>query len=166
MIAALARVLSTRSPRERLLLALLALAALPVAFVALVALPLLDARASAEAALSEARATRDWYIARQVEIAALPSTDAPATEAEPTAPVGLGGLEARLIDAGLREAVTLLANAPNRRVALTFDQVDFAPLMAWLDGLEAGAGYRVAAMLLERSEPGQVVAELQLEPLR
>ncbi|MCW1931665.1 type II secretion system protein GspM [Pararhodobacter zhoushanensis] len=77
MIAALARVLALRSPRERVLLALLALGALPVAFVALVALPLIDARAAARADLTAAQAVRDWYAARQGEIAALPRPGAP-----------------------------------------------------------------------------------------
>ncbi len=166
MTGALSRLLAQRSPRERLLLALLVLGAVPLAFVALVALPLLDARAVARADLAAAQATRGWYAARQTEIAALPRMDAAVPGAESRAPVGLGGIEAQLIDAGLREAVTLLANAQNGRVALTLGPVSFDPLMGWLAALEAGAGYRVLNLRLERAMPGQVSAELQLEPLR
>jgi type II secretory pathway component PulM len=66
----------------------------------------------------------------------------------------------------LRDAVTLLANGPNGRVALTLDAVPFGDLMGWLDGIEDSAGYRVNALQVERSAPGEVDAELQLEPLR
>ncbi|MCA2012764.1 type II secretion system protein GspM [Pararhodobacter sp. CCB-MM2] len=165
MIAALARLLARRSPRERLLLALLVLAALPLGAVTLVALPLAEARQQAAATLSEARATQEWYRARQVEIAALPAQGGPAPEQARVAPVGLGGIEARLIEAGLRDGVTRLAEASGRRVALDLTGQPFAPLMDWLAALEADAGYRVSALQLERSGPGLVDAELQLEPL-
>ena len=163
MIAALARFLSRRSARERLLFALLFLAALPLGFAALVALPLVDARADAHAGLTEARATRDWYRARQAEIAALPVTDS-AEAAGGVTPIGLGGIERTLIEAGLRAAVGRLANAPSGGVTLSLQAVEFAPLMGWLEGVEAGAGYRVAALVLERSAPGLVDAEVRLAP--
>ncbi|WP_417625848.1 type II secretion system protein GspM [Pararhodobacter aggregans] len=165
MIATLARQLARRSPRERLLLALLLLGALPLAFVVLLALPLLESRAAAGADLAAARATQAWYSARQAEIAALPDPRAAPSDAARVVPVGLGGIEARLIAAGLRPAVTLLANAPNGRVALSLQAVAFADLMPWIDGIDA-AGYGVAALMIERSAPGVVDAELQLEPLR
>lgn len=163
MIAGLARQLARRSPRERLLLALLLLGALPLAFVVLLALPLLESRAAAGAELAAARATQAWYIARQGEVAALPGPGgAPSGRA---APVGLGGIEARLIAAGLRPAVTLLANAPDGRVALSLQSVAFADLMPWIEGIDA-AGYAVAALRLERTGPGRVEADVQLEPLQ
>lgn len=165
MIAALARRLSRRSRRERALLGLLLLGGVPVAFVALLALPLIDAREAARQGLEAARATQQWYRARQAEIAALPRPDEGAPAAGAEVPVGLGGIEARLIEAGLRPAVTLLANAPNGRVALSLEGVDFAAAMGWVDGL-AAAGYRLAAMQLAALGPGTVDAELQLEPLR
>ena len=65
MIAALARVLAQRSPRERLLLALLLLVALPVAFAALVMLPrrtAIDTDAS-ETALRDAAGPRPSLLA-------------------------------------------------------------------------------------------------------
>lgn len=164
MIAALARLLVRRTPRERALLALLALGALPAAFVALVALPLIDARSAARAELAVARASRDWYAARQREIAALPVPGAPV-HAAGIAPVGLGGIEAGLIDAGLREAVSLLTNAPNNRVALSLEAVAFDDLMLWASSLPELAGYRLFALRMTRVEPGLVEAELQLEPL-
>ncbi|MCB1389289.1 MAG: type II secretion system protein M [Rhodobacteraceae bacterium] len=165
MIASLARLLARRSPRERALLALLLLGALPAAFVALAALPLMDARAAAREELAAAWATQAWYVARQAEIAVLPRPGAAAPAVERPRPVGLGGIEARLIDTGLRPAVTLLANAPNGRVALSLAAVPFAVLMGWVEGIEE-AGYRVAALRLEQAGPGDVDAEVQLEPLR
>lgn len=165
MIAALARLLARRSRRERALLGLLALVALPAGFAALVALPLIDARAAARAELDAARATQDWYRARQVEIAALPRPGEAAPVADSVAPVGLGGIEARLIEAGLRPSVTLLANASNGRVALSLQAVPFDDLMGWIDGLP-DAGYGLAAMQLTRASPGKVDAELQLGPVR
>ncbi|WP_334192600.1 type II secretion system protein GspM [Pararhodobacter sp.] len=164
MIAALARQLARRSPRERFLLALLLLGAVPLAFLSLLALPLNEARTAARADLDAARATQAWYIARQAEIAALPQPGVAPPEDGRPAPVGLGGIEARLIAAGLRPSVTLLANAPNGRVALSLDSVDFADLMPWIDGIGA-AGYAVAALRFDRTGPGTVDAELQLEPL-
>ena len=165
MIAALARLLSRRSRRERALLALLVLGAVPAAFVGLVALPLIEAGAAARAELDAARATQAWYRARQIEIAALPRPGETAAVVESPAPVGLGGIESRLIEAGLRPSVSLLANAANGRVALSLEAVAFADLMGWIDGLP-GAGYGLAALQLVGVAPGEVDAELQLEPLR
>ncbi|MBN8292964.1 type II secretion system protein M [Rhodobacter sp. NTK016B] len=166
MIAALARILARRSKRERTLLTLLALGAVPVAFVGLIALPLIDARDAARAELDAARATRDWYAARQVEIAVLPALDTAEPEAEPPAPVGLGGIEAGLIAADLRNVVSQLANAPDRGVRLSFAAAPFAGVMDWVDGLAEGSGYSVAALVLERVSPGLVDADIRLEPLR
>lgn len=165
MIAALARLLSRRSRRERALLALLGLGAVPAALVGLVALPLIDAGAAARAELDAARATQAWYRARQVEIAALPRSGEVAAAVESPAPVGLGGIESRLIAAGLRPSVSLLANAANGRVALSLEAVPFVDLMGWIDGLQ-GMGYGLAALQLVGVAPGDVDAELQLEPLR
>lgn len=165
MIAALSRSLSRRSPRERLLLALLLLVALPVAGLFLGAVPLIDARVSARAALDEARAERAWYVERQAEIAVLP-VPGEAVARETPAPVGLGGIEARLIAAGLREAVSQLANAQGNGVTLGFDPVGFEDLMRWLDGVETEAGYRVSALQVLRGDgDGLVEAEIRLEPL-
>ncbi len=162
MIAALARVLAQRSPRERLLLALLLLVALPVAFAALVMLPLRDALIAGRADLAEAQAARAWYAERQIEIAALPVAGvAPAL----ATPVGLGGIEARLIDAGLRDAVRLLAPAPGGGVSLGLDAAPFDVVMAWVEGIGA-AGYRLAALSLEGAGDGDVTAEIGLEPRR
>jgi type II secretory pathway component PulM len=166
MIAALARGLAGRSRRERVLLALLAGVVIPAAFVVLAALPLQEQRAAARAAVTEAEATRDWYLARQTEIAELPG-QIPEAAMPRIAPVGLGGIEARLIDAGLRDAVTLLANAQGASVSLTLSGVRFEALMAWIEGIESEAGYRLAALRLERGEDGGLVdADLALEPRR
>lgn len=164
MIASLAALLAQRSPRERVLLAVLLGLVVPVAFVFLALLPLLDNRAAAREALTEAVATQTWYIARQAEIAALPTAEAPESVAA-IAPVGLGGIEARLIDAGLRGSVTLLANVAGDSVSLTLANVAFEALMNWTETLEAEAGYAVSALRIERGEDGGLVsAEIRLEP--
>lgn len=169
MIAALAQSLARRNRRERWLLAILLAVVVPVAFVALVALPLLEQRAAAHRALTDAQATQAWYVARQHEIAALPSTERASPDLAETAitPIGLGGIEARLIDADLRNAVTLLANTQGDSVSLTLNAVEFSALMAWIDSIEDNAGYRLTALRLERGvDAGLVTAELRLEPQR
>lgn len=164
MIARAAALLAQRTPRERLLLALLLGVVIPVGFVFLAVLPLLDQRTAARSALAEAEATQTWYLARQLEIAALPvAGDAPVEVARQA--VGLGGIEDRLIDAGLRDSVTLLANVQGDSVSLTLANVPFGALMGWVEVIEAEAGYAVSALRLERGEDGGLVrAELRLEP--
>lgn len=170
MIAALAHHLAPRlarrSARERFLLALLLGVALPAAFVFLVALPLLDQRDAARAQQTEAQALRAWYVARQPEIAGLPDSATTAVQAGAGAavPVGLGGLEDRLIDAGLRAAVKLLANTQGDGISLVLADVRFEALMDWIDGVEAEAGYALSALRLERGTDGGLVdADLRLE---
>jgi type II secretory pathway component PulM len=164
MIAALASALARRSARERALVAVLLLLVLPFAAAFLIGGPLLDRRDAARAERAEAEVTRAWYRTRQAEVAALPRVD-PVASARAIAPAGLGGIEDRLIDAGLRDAVSQLANAQGNRVALTFESVAFEALMPWLEGIEAEAGYRVASLTITRTDdPGAVDADLQLEP--
>jgi type II secretory pathway component PulM len=164
MIASFAALLARRSARERGLLAVFLWLVLPVVFVFMVLQPLLEQRAVARAGLAEAEATQRWYIARQVEIAALP-VRGETPEAPRVAAVGLGGLEDRLIDAGLRNSVTLLANVQGDSVSLTLQDVPFDGLMLWAESIEAEAGYSVSALRLERGADGGLVsAELRLEP--
>lgn len=161
MIGALARFLNERSGRERALLAALALVALPLAFALLVALPLIGARQAARADLAAAEAEQGWYRARQVEIAALPQAGQPMAVT-----AGLGGIEAALVEAGLRGAVTSLANAPEGGVALALAGVDFAALMRWVEATPGTTGYRLAGLRLLRAAPGLLDAEIVLAPAR
>ncbi|GAB4276919.1 MAG: hypothetical protein Kow0013_30400 [Pararhodobacter sp.] len=164
MIATLAAILARQSRRERVLIAVLVLAVLPLAAAFLIGAPLLDRRAAARAERTEAEVTRAWYVARLPDIAALPPVGAPAGTPG-IAPVGLGGIEARLIESGFRDAVVQLANAQGDRVALSLEGVAFEGLMPWLEAIEASAGYRVLALQITRAEePGLVNADLQLEP--
>lgn len=163
MIAALARTLAARTPRERVLLAALGIVALPLALWLLVAAPLVAQRAQARAALDQAQATRAWFLDRQAEIAALPVAGASAGAVP--APVGLGGIEARLIDAGLRDTVVALANVTGGSVTLTLTALPFGDLMDWLDAIEAEAGYRLSALQVTRGDgDGLVDADLRLDP--
>lgn len=168
MIGSLARALEGRSPRERGLLAALVLGVLPLGFAGLVALPLIEARQAAQADLDAALAERGWYLAQQARIAALPRpSDAPAGALPVSAaPVGLGGIEAALVEAGLRGAVTSLANAPEGGVALALAGVDFVPLMRWIETAPGAAGYHLAALRLLRAGPGLLDAEIRLAPAR
>lgn len=169
MIASLAQGLARRSPRERMLLVLLAGVVIPAGLVFLVVLPLQEQRSAARAALRDSEATRAWYVARQAEITALPASQVTPDAADrvTTAPIGLGGIEARLIESGLRDAVTLLANTQGASVALTLAAVPFGALMDWIEGIERDAGYRLSALQLERGDDGGLVnAEFRLEPRR
>lgn len=162
MIAAF---LAERSPRERGLLAVLGGLALPLAFLLTVASPLLQSREAARAALASAEETRQWYRARQSEIAALPQGQGPVVLVPGASPVGLGGIEARLTEAGLRRLVSTLADAPDGGVSLALTEVEFTALMAWIGTVEGSAGYRLGQMrLVPTGRSGLVNAELRLEP--
>lgn len=163
MIARLARWLLARSGRERLLLALLAVALAGLVAVAGVVQPLEARRAAARAALDEVAALEVWLAARQLDLALLPP--APGADAAAGPPSGLGGIESRLLADGLREQVGFIANTDGGGVALRFQAVGFAPLMAWLEAVEAADGYRVAGLRLQRgAEGGTVEAEVELAP--
>jgi len=163
MSARLAAWLIARSPRERLLLALLAVALLALGALEGVVRPVEARREAARAALAEVAALEVWLAARRLELAALPP--APGEAAPAAAPAGLGGLEERLVAHGLRAAVGFIANTAGGGVALRFQAVEFAPLMAWLEAVEAADGYRLAGLRLRRAEEGGTVeAEIELAP--
>ena len=68
-------------------------------------------------------------------------------------------------NAGLRDQVGVLTNVQGGSVTLALDTVGFGDLMAWIDGIEAEAGYRLSALRLVRGTgPGVVDAELRLDP--
>jgi len=164
MISWFGAILASRSPRERWLLALMVFIVIPVGFAGLVVFPLLDQRASARGALDEALATRDWYQARQSEIAGL-QAPADVPNAVAVAPIGLGGIEDSLIAADLRDQVGLLANAQGDAVTLSLQEVPFEALMAWVDQINVTGGYRLAALQITRSEvAGFVDAQLRWVP--
>lgn len=153
------------SRRERWLLLAALVLVLPLGFVFGVAEPLAERRQAAEARLTEARAERDWLQTRQGELAALPAAEARAEIVVETSPVGLGGIEARLSEAGLREHVVALAAPARGEVAIQLREVGFAEIMRWIETVETEAGYELGSFTLQRGgEPGEVEAELQLEP--
>lgn len=158
-MSALADWIAGLSRRERGLIAVLVLAVLPAAAWFGAAAPLLERRAAARAALEAAEAERAWLAARLAEAAALPDP------AAGPAPEGLAGLEARLAAAGLDGA--RLADAGEGAVWLVLERAPFGVLMAWIEAVEAGAGYRLAGLeLTATGEPGQVAAEVRLVPAR
>jgi type II secretory pathway component PulM len=159
----LAQALLDRTPRERAALAVLALVALPAALWLGLAEPLLARREAARTALAAAEDERAWLAARLAEAAALPAVDR-------TAPAGLAALDQRLTAADLgadSPEGARLADAGGEAVTLRLDAAPFGRLMAWLDGIEAEAGYRVTTLTLTpAAEPGRVDADLRLEPAR
>lgn len=172
MIASLARALNARSTRERVLLALLVLVVAPVVLAFTVVLPAYEARQEARIARQEAERERQWYLARQSEIAALaPVQSAPDASGPPravavVAPIGLGAFDTQLEEAGLISHVSRLENAPDAGLSLRLENVDFQSLMTWLEGLETGAGYRVGQLRVTAgAAPGVVQADVLLGPL-
>ncbi|WP_425052957.1 type II secretion system protein GspM [Psychromarinibacter sp. S121] len=154
--------LSQLSDRERILLALLAAVIVPLALLFLVAVPLLDARADARSAVTQAEDLRDWVAAR---VADLPPTGLEETAAQDTPPpMGLSTLEQSLVAVGLRESVTELANRESGRLEIAFGPVPFTDLIGWLAQVAPSWGYDVAAFRIERDEPGLARASLVLEP--
>lgn len=167
MIAAIAKFLDSRNPRERVLIGMLVLVVVPVVCVFLVVLPAMDARQDARIARQAAQSERAWYLERQAEIARLPQAGGgqPASETS-IAPVGLGAFDAQLQEAGLLSAVTRLENAQDQGLSISFEAVEFTTLLPWLDGLETQSGYRVAQLRLRAGDiSGQVNADLSLRPL-
>lgn len=159
----LAYTLAQLSPRERGLLLALCLVGLPVALYFFAVLPVVDARAAAARSAAEAEAMRGW-VAEQV--AALPpeGLEAPADTAGTPNPIGLSGIEQSLMNAGLRDRVTQLANAQGGGVELEFDAVEFDRLVGWLHDTAPGWGYDVAGFRIARDEPGLVIAGFTLDP--
>lgn len=159
--------LARMSARERRLLALLVFLVLPLGAVYGVVLPMAERRAEARLAVDEALSLQAWVAARQAELAALPPESGAAVAPAEIDAIGISGVEASLVDAGLRGDVALLSNSPGGGVSLRFDSVRFTELMPWLDTMEAGSGYAVASLRLLRGDAAdEVQADLQLEPVR
>lgn len=155
-----------RSRRERWLLALLVLVGLPGVLAQAVALPLIERQAEMRAALAQARATEIWVAEQAVAHATL-VRDGGGTRPRPRAPIGMSGIEAGLREAGLRAAVTELANTADGGITLRFDTVRFTTLAAWLSAEADRWGYELAGFSYERGgRAGVVAAELRLDPLR
>jgi type II secretory pathway component PulM len=160
----LAALLMERSRRERLLLAVLVLVALPLGLWQGVAMPLIERQGQARAALANTRATELWVAERAVEHARLRRA-AGADAGGGTAPVGMSGLEAALRTAGLRDAVTELANTAEGGITLRFDVVRFSRLAAWLSDQSGQWGYDLDGFTFERGAREDVVAaDLRLVP--
>lgn len=166
MIDNLAAQFLQRSRRERWLLSAALLLALPLGLAFGVIDPLNERRIAAEQRLLDAQVQREWLRARQAELALLPApgTALPRTEIQ-TSPIGLGGIEARLTADGLREHVVALAAPSRGDVVIELEAVGFAKVMQWVASVEVDAGYALGLLRLRRGEePGEVDAELQLEP--
>ena len=165
MSARLIDALLRRSPRERLLLALLVGVGIPLLVIVGLMLPLAERRAAAAVAYEDAVAERVWMADRVAEVMALGQPVA-ANETGPRPAIGISGLEQSLIDAGLRDAVTSLANGTDGSIELGFDVVVFTLLMDWMSAQAPIWGYDLAALRLLRDvdRSGFVASEIRLRP--
>lgn len=156
----LATTLARLTLRERGMLVALVLLVIPVGLIWGIATPLTEGRDAALARLEETRALQAWVRARRADLPPEVSEAPPAT-----APIGISGIEASLVTAGLRDSVAVLSNSGNGGVSLRFDAVAFSRLMPWLDQTEAAAGYALTSFrLLAGETPDVVLADLQLDP--
>lgn len=165
MIERLIALLLGISPRERWLLAALFGLALPVAIGFLWVAPLLETRQAGLRDLTAAQNLRLWVDARAVENAALLRTTGAQTDdtVQNQPPIGISGIEQSLKVAGLRQAVTRLANRDGDAIELRFDLVDFTQLTDWMMLAQPTWGYELRAFRFERGErAGLVAAEFLL----
>ncbi|MBV1863494.1 MAG: type II secretion system protein M [Rhodobacteraceae bacterium] len=152
------------SPRERWLLAGLFGLALPLAVGFLWVAPLNQARIAAAQDFAVAQDLQAWVQARAAENAVLAGNGLQANvPSQSYPPIGISGIEESLKGAGLREAVTRLANRDGEAIELRFDLVDFRQLTDWLAETQPDWGYDLQAFRFERAErAGLVAAEFLL----
>ena len=164
MIEAAVQMLHGLSRRERALIGVLLALALPLGVAFGVVQPRLQARTETIERAEEAATLRRWA----VEQAALYDRLVPEGE-QPGAggadgPIGLSGIEASLIEDGLRQRIDRLAEENDGRISLGFDSVNFQRLAAWLGRMRPFWGYDLVEFDFERTdEPGFVEARLVLE---
>ncbi|WP_172299504.1 type II secretion system protein GspM [Pseudoruegeria sp. HB172150] len=150
--------LAPLSPRESALLILLG-TIVPLALILLVVMPLLETRTTARIAAAEAEDLRNWVALR---VADLPS-EGPMETRKPFAQTSLAALEQSLVAAGLRSALTRLADTPGG-VEIAFGPVRFDALTQWLHDTSPRWGYDVAAYRIARVTSGLVTARFTLTP--
>lgn len=154
------------SPRERGLLAFLGVVVAPLAIAYGVVLPVLNARQEARQALDEAQSLRRWVAEQANQNAALLAAPAEVT-APAGPPIGVSGIEESLVDAGLRDDVSRLANESDGGISLGFESVRFGALTGWLVDAEPGWGYDLTAFTFTRADtPDTVSAEFTLAPYK
>lgn len=148
-----------RSPREQRMLAIGGLALLVTLFYLMVWEPIMQGRAEAERALSEARAT-----AQRIErVAAMqPAQARQRTASNPS----------RSLLAQVNQAVrsNTLGTTPERltpdgddAVRVWLQEAPFNNLLRWLAELEGNGGLRLERADIDRKESGLVDARLQVE---
>jgi type II secretory pathway component PulM len=149
--------------RERLLLG----SALLVILLGLgfgLLLPLQEHRLNAEARLAEAQALELWIAERIAEKQSLNQDNGPVAQD----PIGPSGVEAGLISARLRPALTSLSTQADGALDLRFDRVDFTQLGQWLMTAHPAWGYRIDSFRLEalegETQSGRVAAWISLSP--
>jgi len=149
------------APRERRLLAVLFVLVLPVGLVVGVLVPLHQAQSEALTARSDAIALNIWVQERHDELKGLKR----APDFQPRAAIGTSGIEASLIDAGLRDDIRELSVDGLGTVQMRFETVRFVALMTWLSATNTTWGYDIAQFRLEPSPvSGMVTASFTLVP--
>lgn len=153
------RFLAGRTRSERSWLLVLVLVVLPAGVLFGIALPLLERRDESRQQLADLLEQQIWLDQRMAEFRRL----GPSAEGASTGGPGLVEVEQSLVEAGLRGAVTRLANLGDGGIDLRMEDVDFGDLAAWLDGLEAGWPLAIRSFRMVRAEtPGRVGVDLQL----
>jgi type II secretory pathway component PulM len=161
MSARLIDFLLSRTARERFLLGALVAICLPLLVVFAVVIPLQEARRTATAEQTEARALAIWVNERVAELGTF--ADAPQLVAR--APIGSSGLEQSLIDAGLRDQISDLGVGDAGVIELRFDRVRFITLVNWISANKPTWGYDISSFRFEATEEsGKVSAILALTP--
>ncbi|APX14295.1 hypothetical protein BWR18_20830 (plasmid) [Tateyamaria omphalii] len=140
---------------------ILVAAILPLGLVLGLLLPMHTAKTAALDARTDAIAMNIWVQARLQELNEI----APSSAVSPQVPIGTGGIEKTLIEAGLRSDVSELSQDGSGTVSLRFDAVRFTRLMRWLSRTNAGWGYDIAQFRFDSgAEPGDVRATITLAP--
>ncbi|MEC7965975.1 MAG: type II secretion system protein GspM [Pseudomonadota bacterium] len=157
--------LSDRSPRERMLLALMVAVLLPALVYLTLIQPLTERLNAAKQARSEAAALSLWLNDRAADLALLPAVDdASGTDAE-TQAIGSAALEESLKRVRLRPLLSALELESDGSIQLRFDEVRFVALMEWLSGSHPGWGYDITQMQIRaHAVQGKVSARLTLSP--
>lgn len=157
---------NARSQREKILLGVLIGFVLPVAILFLWIMPLAANEARALQQKREAQTMLAWVQDRAAEGRAL-NQQLRASTSSSQEVLGLAGLEDSLRVVGLRDRVGRLLNRDGDQVELSFDEVEFARLMNWIDGEQAEWGYELRRFRIEAlPRDGLVRAEILLEPAR
>ncbi len=153
------------SRREKWLVGGLVAVALPLAIGFLGLAPLYVEQARAAQSERAAHDLHSWVLMRDAEAEQMLAT-APV-DIIAYAPMGLSGLEQSLVEADLRDELTVLTASPEGGVTMAFEAVDFVELTGWLDAMALRWGYEVTRFSIGQTDAaGIAAASFELETAR